>query len=295
MTVRKAVIPAAGLGTRFLPATKSQPKEMIPVIDKPGIQYVVEEAVASGLDDILVITDRGKAAMEDHFDRSLELEHHLTAAGKEEQLAEVRAIADLTDVHYVRQKEPLGFGDAVARARAHVGNSPFVVMVADEIVPEPPPGERSLIDSMIDFYEQKAASVITVQEVPEEDVSAYGVIAPDPAEGELVRVLDMIEKPGPGEAPSRLASRGRYLFQPEIFDALDRTSPGYGGEIQLTDAIRLLAKEQPVYAFVYKGQCLDVGKKMDYLRTVIELALRRDDLGKQFAEYLRDLTSRLEE
>ena len=292
MAVRKAVIPAAGLGTRFLPATKSQPKEMIPVVDKPGIQYVVEEAVRSGLEDILIITSRGKTVVEDHFDRSLELEHHLEKAGKAEALAEVRRIGELANVHFVRQKEPLGFGHAVSFARDHVGDQPFVVMVGDEIVPEPRGGESSLVDKMVSIHEEKQASVVAVQEVPLDDISAYGVIEVE-QEGELQRLVDMVEKPPKNEAPSNLASRGRYLFTPEIFDAIDRTSSGYGGEIQLTDAIRLLAKERAVYAYVHEGPILDVGKKMDYLRAVMELALRRDDLSGPVTEYVRELAQRL--
>ena len=292
MEVRKAVIPAAGLGTRFLPATKSQPKEMIPVVDKPGIQYVVEEAVRSGLTDVLIITSRGKSVVEDHFDRSLELEHHLEQAGKDDELAEVRRIGNLAAVHFVRQKEPLGFGHAVLAAREHVGREPFVVMVGDEIVPDPLGQEVSLTDEMIKIYKATEASVIAVQEVPIEDIAAYGVILPESENG-FIRVKDMIEKPQPHEAPSNLAARGRYVFTPDIFDAIDRTSEGYGGEIQLTDAIRLLAEESAVYAYVHEGPIYDVGKKIEYLRAVLELALRREDLAKPLKEYLIELSSRL--
>jgi UTP--glucose-1-phosphate uridylyltransferase len=293
MTVRKAVIPAAGLGTRFLPATKSQPKEMIPVVDTPGIQYVVEEAVRDGLDDVLIITSRGKSVVEDHFDRSLELETHLERAGKTEELAEVKRIGELADVHFVRQKEPRGFGDAVAAARAHVGDQPFVVMVGDEIVPEPMGDEISLGKRMIEIYEETGSSVITVQEVPHEDIPSYGVIDPEPFSDDVVKLKDMVEKPERHEAPSNLASRGRYLFDPAIFDAIDRTAEGYGGEIQLTDAIRLLAKEKSVYAYIHKGPIFDVGKKMEFLRTTIELALRREDLAKPLRDYLLELAPRL--
>ena len=216
MPVRKAVIPAAGLGTRFLPATKSQPKEMIPVVDKPGIQYVVEEAVRAGLEDILIITSRGKSVVEDHFDRSLELESHLERAGKLDALDEVRRIGEMANVHFVRQKEPLGFGHAVSFARDHVGDQPFVVMVGDEIVPEPLEGEVSLVDEMVAIYEAKAASVVTVQEVPLDKISAYGAIDHATEEGGYVRLKDMVEKPDPDDAPSNLAARGRYLFTPEI-------------------------------------------------------------------------------
>ena len=288
MAVRKAVIPAAGLGTRFLPASKSQPKEMLPVVDRPGIQYVVEEAVRSGFDDILVVTARGKGTMEDHFDRSPELEYQLEKSGKTEFLEEVRRVAMMADIHYVRQKRPRGFGDAVYAARHHVGDEPFAVMVGDEIVPEPRGDEPSLLDEMSKLYEAHGVSVIAVQEVPREDLSAYGVI--DPA-GELdgaIRIKGMVEKPPVEEATSNLASRGRYLLTPGIFEAIERTSEGVGGEIQLTDAIRLLAEEEGVLAYVHRGPILDVGKKLDYLKATVELALRRDDLADPFRAWLRD-------
>lgn len=294
MTVRKAVIPAAGLGTRFLPATKSQPKEMIPVVDKPGIQYVVEEAVRAGMDDILIITSRGKSTLEDHFDRSLELEGHLAAAGKNDELRDVRAIADMADFHFVRQKEPLGFGHAVLLARAHVSEEPFVVMVGDEIVPDPKPGESDLLPRLVDAYGRTGASVVAVQEVEDEAISSYGVVATDDPSGDLRRVTAMVEKPPAAEAPSNLASRGRYLFTPELFDAIEKTTHGVGGEIQLTDAINLLANEREVYAFVYDGVIYDVGKKMDYLRATIELALRRDEFAGPVSEFLRAKARELE-
>ena len=291
MAVRKAVIPAAGLGTRFLPATKSQPKEMLPVVDRPGIQYVVEEAVRSGLDDILVITSRGKATLEDHFDRSLELEQHLERTGKTELLEEVRAIAEMANFHYVRQKEPLGFGHAVLLAKEHVGDEPFVVMVGDEIVPEPRDDEPPLVERMNEIFETKGASVIAVQEVPTEDISGYGIVDPDPQADGSVKLKGMVEKPAADDAPSNLASRGRYLFTPQIFEAIERTSEGVGGEIQLTDAIRLLAEEQGVYAYVHPGPIYDVGKKLDYLKTTVELAFRRDDLGPAFRSWLTERIS----
>jgi UTP--glucose-1-phosphate uridylyltransferase len=291
-TVGKVVIPAAGLGTRFLPATKSQPKEMLPVVDKPGIQYVVEEAVRAGLEDILIVTGRGKDSLEDHFDRSLELEAHLERTGKAEELALVREIAALADIHYVRQKEPLGFGHAVLAARAHVGDEPFVVMVGDEIVPEPRDDEEPLLDRMIEVFEKHAGSALMVQEVPEESVSSYGIVAGDRVADGVLRVTEMIEKPAPADAPSNLAARGRYVFEPEIFDAIERTSEGVGGEIQLTDAIRLLARERAVFAYVHKGPIFDAGKKLDWLRATIELALRRDDLAKPLEELLREIVDR---
>lgn len=295
MTVRKAVIPAAGLGTRFLPATKAQPKEMIPVVDKPMIQYVVEEAVRAGIDDILIVSSRGKEAIEDHFDKSLELEHHLESADKSDQLQQIRHISDLAEIHYVRQKEPLGFGHAVAVARSHVGSEPFVVMVGDEIVPRPRGDEPPLVENMMSIYEASGASVVTVMEVSPEDVSSYGIIDPEPVEDGLLRVKDMVEKPAKEDAASNLGSRGRYLFTPEIFDALDRTSSGYGGEIQLTDAINLLAHEQDVFAYVHRGPMFDVGKKLDYLKATIELALRRKELAEPVREYVAELCARLDD
>jgi UTP--glucose-1-phosphate uridylyltransferase len=295
MTVRKAVIPAAGLGTRFLPATKAQPKEMIPVVDKPMIQYVVEEAVRAGIDDILIVSSRGKEAIEDHFDKSIELEHHLESTEKSDQLKQIRHISDLAEIHYVRQKEPLGFGHAVAVARAHVGAEPFVVMVGDEIVPRPRGDEPPLVENMMSIYEARRSSVVTVMEVPPEDVPSYGIIDPEPLEDGLLRVKDMVEKPAKEDAASNLGSRGRYLFTPEIFDALDRTSSGYGGEIQLTDAINLLAHEEDVFAYVHRGPMFDVGKKLDYLKATVELALRRTELAKPMREYIVELCARLED
>ena len=295
MSVRKAVIPAAGLGTRFLPATKSQPKEMIPVVDKPGIQYVVEEAVRAGLEDVLIITSRGKITVEDHFDRSLELERHLERAGKTEELEEVRRIGELAEIFFVRQKEPLGFGHAVSVARHHVGDEPFVVLTGDEMVPEVRGDEPLLVERMIEIYERRQASVVAVVDVPREEVSAYGVIDPEDAgERDVVRVKDMVEKPSVEDAASTLASRGRYVFSPEIFEALDETTPGVGGEIQLTDAIKRLAHESEVFAYVHRGPMFDVGKKLDYLKAIIELSLRRDDLAKPLTEYLRELADRLD-
>ena len=292
MPVRKAIIPAAGLGTRFLPATKSQPKEMLPVIDKPGIQYVVEESVRAGLDDIVIVTGRVKGSLEDHFDRSLELEAHLESAGKEEELATIREIAGLADLFFVRQKEPLGFGHAVLSGRAHVSDAPFAVMVGDEIVPEPTTGEDELLERMIEIFDERGGSVIAVQEVPEADVPSYGCIAYEDVGESVVRVTDMVEKPNPADAPSRLASRGRYIFEPQLFDCIERTSAGVGGEIQLTDAIKLLAEERDVYAYVHRGPIYDVGKKMSLLRATLELALRRDDLAQSVRDLIAEIAAR---
>ncbi|MDQ3772730.1 MAG: UTP--glucose-1-phosphate uridylyltransferase GalU [Actinomycetota bacterium] len=293
MTVRKAVIPAAGLGTRFLPATKAQPKEMLPVVDKPGIQYIVEDAVRAGIEDILIVSSRGKNIIEDHFDRSLELEHHLEATGKTDELAEVKAIGELAEIHFVRQREPLGFGHAVSVARAHVGDEPFVVMVGDEIVPERIEGEKPFLPRMIECHEQTNASVVAVQRMPMEDISSYGVVDPgDWTADDLVRMNGMVEKPPADDAPSDLGSVGHYIFSPDIFEAIDRTSAGVGGEIQLTDAVNLLAQEKAVYAYVHEGPIYDVGNKIDYLKATIELALRRDDLAKPLRDYLDEVVSR---
>jgi UTP--glucose-1-phosphate uridylyltransferase len=292
MPVRKAIIPAAGLGTRFLPATKSQPKEMLPVIDKPGIQYVVEEAVRAGLGDIVIVTGRGKGSLEDHFDRSLELETHLERAGKDDELATIKAIAGLADLFFVRQKEPLGFGHAVLSGRAHVEGEPFAVMVGDEIVPDPADGEEPLLERMIEIHEERGGSVIAVQEVAEADVSSYGIVAYEDADGDVVRITDMIEKPDAAAAPSRLASRGRYIFEPELFDCIERTSAGVGGEIQLTDAIKLLAEERDVYAYIHRGPIYDVGKKLAFLRATLELALRRADLAQPVRDLVAEIAAR---
>ncbi|HEX2191842.1 MAG TPA: UTP--glucose-1-phosphate uridylyltransferase GalU [Acidimicrobiales bacterium] len=286
--VRKAVIPAAGLGTRFLPATKAQPKEMLPVVDKPAIQYVIEEAVRAGLRDILIITGRGKRSLEDHFDRSFELEHYLEAAGKYEALKEMRDIADMADIHYVRQGDPRGLGHAVAVARQHVSDEPFAVMLGDDIMT----AESGVLRDMLEVYERYGRSVVALKEFALQDISAYGCVAPEPVDETLVRVLDIVEKPKPEEAPSNLAVMGRYVFTPEIFDALDRIGPGTNGEIQLTDAMALLLKEQTIYGYIFEQGRYDVGDKLDYLRATVELAIERDDLGPEFRTFLADLVQR---
>jgi UTP--glucose-1-phosphate uridylyltransferase len=286
--VRKAVIPAAGLGTRFLPATKAQPKEMLPVVDKPAIQYVVEEAVQAGLDDILVITGRGKRSLEDHFDRSFELEYYLEASGKFDALKEMRDIADMANIHYVRQGEPRGLGHAVAVAKEHVGDEPFAVLLGDDIMA---PGATVLAD-MLALHERDGCSVLALREFPPEEISAYGCVRPEPVEERLVRILDIIEKPAPDEAPSNLAVMGRYVFTPEIFEALARVQPGRGNEIQLTDAVGLLLAQQTVYGYVFPDERFDTGNKLDYLRATVELAINRDDLGPPFRAFLAELARR---
>jgi UTP--glucose-1-phosphate uridylyltransferase len=294
VAVRKAVIPAAGLGTRFLPATKAQPKEMIPVIDKPGVQYTVEEAVRAGIEDILVITSWGKGSLQDHFDRSAGLERRLEATGKDEELAEIRRISELAKVYTVRQKEPLGLGHAVLVGREHVGDEPFAVLLPDEIVPEPIGDEVPMLERMIDVFDRTGAGVIAVQEIPPEESSSYGVVKGERVEDDLVRLVDMVEKPAPEDAPSNLGSRGRYVLPPAIFDDLEKTEPGVGDEIQLTDGIKTLAQKETVYAYIHAGPMYDVGKKLDYLRATVELALRRDDIGKPFRDFLIELSARFE-
>jgi UTP--glucose-1-phosphate uridylyltransferase len=286
--VRKAVIPAAGLGTRFLPASKSSPKEMLPVVDKPSIQYVVEEAVRAGITDILVITGRAKRAIEDHFDRNFELEYYLEQAGKHELLKEVQASAELADIHYVRQRDPLGLGHAVSVARSHIGNEPFAVLLADDIMID----DSTLLRAMLDVHDRYGRSVVALQEVAPDEVSSYGCVEPDSLHEDLVEIRRIVEKPRPEEAPSNLAVMGRYVFTPEIFDALDRIQPGRGGELQLTDAIQLLLEEQTVYGQRLKFGRYDVGQKVDFLRANIELALDRPDLGPQVEAILRDIVRR---
>jgi UTP--glucose-1-phosphate uridylyltransferase len=283
--VTKAVIPAAGLGTRFLPATKSQPKEMLPVVDKPSIQYVVEEAVAAGLTDILVITGRGKRAIEDHFDRNFELEHYLEESDKLDLLAEVQAVNDLADIHYIRQRDPLGLGHAVSVAREHVGDEPFVVILGDDIMVD----DGELLRSMLAVHAREQASVLALLEVPQSEISAYGCAECDVVDDTLRRVRDVVEKPRPEDAKSNLAVIGRYVFTPGIFTALDAITPGVGGELQLTDAIELLLASEPVFGRVFTHGRYDIGRKLDFLRANIELALDREDLGPELAAYLRRL------
>jgi UTP--glucose-1-phosphate uridylyltransferase len=282
MRVRKAVIPSAGLGTRFLPATKSQPKEMLPIVDKPAIQYVVEEAVRCGLDDILIVTSHSKRSIEDHFDRSGELEDALAHSGKDELLAELKAISGLADIHYIRQKAPLGLGHAVLVAAKHVGREPFAVLLGDDIAPE----EGGLLEAVVDAFERNGRSVIAVQEVGPERISNYGCVKVERLDEKLVRVLDVVEKPSPIEAPSSLAVIGRYVFTPEIFDALEATVADSAGEIQLTDAISRLCGYQTVYAYVYEGDHYDLGDKLEYLMATVQLAAKRDDIGPTFRDFL---------
>lgn len=286
--VKKAVIPAAGLGTRFLPATKAQPKVMLPVLDTPAIQYVVEEAVRSGITDILIITGRGQRSIEDHFDRAIELENFLEARGKFDELKNIREIAEMASIHYVRQKEALGLGHAVSVAEAFVAGEPFAVMLGDDLIHESVP----LLMDMVRVYEKYGRSVVAALEVSRDEIGMYGCIEPEWVEENLARIVSIIEKPEPDEAPSTLAAIGRYVFTPEIFDAIRGTQPGRGGEIQLTDAINGLAQQQAVYARRFDHGRFDVGNLFDYLKATVELALERDDVGPAFRAYLSELAAR---
>jgi len=289
--VRKALFPAAGLGTRFLPATKAQPKEMLPLVDKPIIQYGVEEAIASGIRNILIVTGRGKTAIEDHFDVSFELENLLESRGKMELLAQVRSISDMIDVAYIRQKEALGLGHAVLRARELIGDEPFAVVLADDVIDSETPCLRQLMD----VYEYFHAPVLAVMEVPRENISAYGVVDAEAvlyngAKDRVFRINDMVEKPDSENAPSNLAIIGRYILTPEIFDSIQAVPPGAGGEIQLTDALKHLLRRRPIYAYRFEGKRYDAGDRLGFLEATVELALQREDLGEAFRAYLKRLT-----
>jgi len=288
--VRKAVFPAAGLGTRFLPATKAQPKEMLPLVDKPIIQYAVEEALASGIENIIIVTGRGKTAIEDHFDVSYELEKILEERGRHDLLGIVRKVSDLIHISYVRQKEALGLGHAILMARELVGDEPFAVLLGDDIIDAPVPCLRQ----MLDVYESSPASVIAIQEVPREMISSYGVISGMPFEqndrnGRLFHVNDLVEKPTAEKAPSNLAIIGRYILEPEIFAALESTRPGAGGEIQLTDGLRALLRERPILGWRFEGKRYDAGDKLGYLTATVEFALRSPEFGEAFRQYLKKL------
>jgi UTP--glucose-1-phosphate uridylyltransferase len=289
MKVRKAVFPAAGLGTRFLPATKAQPKEMLPLVDKPIIQYGVEEAMMAGCDQIIIITGRGKQAIEDHFDVSYELEKMLEERKKLDLLKIVRDISDMMHVAYIRQKEALGLGHAVLQARELVGNEPFAVLLADDVIDADPPA----LKQMMDVFQETQCSVIATQVVEGKAISAYGVMDVKPADGRfggrLFEIKNMVEKPKLEEAPSNLAIIGRYLLTPRIFDVLERTPTGSGGELQLTDGMRLLLKEEKIYAYVYEARRHDAGDKLGFLKATVEYALKREDLGAPFREYLKGL------
>lgn len=283
LKVRKAVIPAAGLGTRFLPATKAQPKEMLPIVDKPTIQYIIEEAIASGIEDILIVTGRGKRAIEDHFDKSYELEDMLRRKGETELLSLVEDISNLANVNYIRQKEPRGLGHAIYCARSFIDNEPFAVLLGDDIVDS----ETPCLKQLIDVYNTYNTTVLGVQRVPEEDISKYGIIKCEGVGDRVYRVDDMVEKPDRENAPSNVAILGRYIITPDIFTHLENAAPGKGGEIQLTDALKKLLESSSVYAYDFIGKRYDVGNKLGFLEATVEFALKRDDLRDDFSAYLK--------
>ena len=277
----KAVIPAAGLGTRFLPATKAQPKEMLPVYDKPTIQYVIEESVSSGVDDILIVTGKGKRSIEDHFDRSFELEHHLKTKGKEDFLKEIEYISDLADIHFIRQKKQKGLGDAIYCAKKHVGDDPFVVMLGDTITKDKVPCTKQLID----IYEKYGKSVIALEEVPDEKVERYGIIGGEEIEPNIYKIDKLIEKPPLRVAPSNLAIMGRYVLTPDIFDHIENVEPGYGGEIQLTDA---LSKLDEIYGQVFTGESFDIGNRIDWLKSSLKIALYDENAKDENLDFIKN-------
>ena len=288
--IKKAVIPAAGYGTRFLPATKATPKEMLPIVDKPTIQYIVEEALDSGIEEILIISGHAKRAIEDHFDSAPNLERELEEKGKEDLLAIVRETADI-NVHYIRQKKMRGLGDAILCAKSFMAGEPFAVLLGDDVVyADREGGQAPALKQLIDIYDAYGGSVLGCQQVPDEKVSSYGIVAGREIAGSrLVKVSDMIEKPELGEAPSNMAVLGRYIISPTVFEILEHTQPGKGGEIQLTDALKQLAGIEPVWAYCFEGKRYDVGDKLGFLKATVEFALRREDLGPQFKEYLQAL------
>ncbi|NLW06417.1 MAG: UTP--glucose-1-phosphate uridylyltransferase GalU [Clostridia bacterium] len=283
--IQKAVIPAAGWGTRFLPATKAQPKEMLPIVDKPAIQFIIEEAVNAKVEDILIITGKNKRAIEDHFDHSPELENILRQKGSRELLEIVESTTRLADIHYIRQKEQLGLGHAIYCARKFIGQEPFAVLLGDDIIVNKP----SCLEQLLNVYSQVKTTVIAVQEVPPEDTHRYGIIEPLSVDGALIEVKDLVEKPRPEAAPSNLAVIGRYILLPEIFPLLAETQPGAGGEIQLTDALRLLARKSKIYAYRFDGKRYDTGDKLGFLKATVEFALARPDLAEPFRAYLNNL------
>ncbi|WP_234121828.1 UTP--glucose-1-phosphate uridylyltransferase GalU [Clostridium hydrogenum] len=285
MKVKKAIIPAAGLGTRFLPATKAQPKEMLPIVDKPTIQYIIEEAVASGIEEILIITGRNKRAIEDHFDKSVELENELESKGKEDLLKIAKDISNMAEIYYIRQKEPKGLGHAISCAKTFVGNEPFAVMLGDDVVDSKTPCLKQLMDC----YNQYKTTIVGVQKVKHNDVCKYGIIDSMHIEDNVYKVKDLVEKPKVEEAPSDIAILGRYIITPAIFNILENTKPGKGGEIQLTDALKSLMQLEAMYACSFEGRRYDVGDKLGFLEATVEFALKRDDLKNDFVKYLKSL------
>lgn len=283
MYVRKAVIPAAGLGTRFLPATKAQPKEMLPIVDKPTLQFIIEEAVESGIEEILIITGRNKTSIENHFDKSVELELELENKGKTDLLKIVRNISDMVNIHYIRQKEPLGLGHAIRCAKSFIGDEPFAVLLGDDVVY----AKKPCLKQMIEIYDKYKTSILGVQKVPREDVNKYGIVDGEYIGDRVYRVKDLVEKPDVKDAPSNIAILGRYIINAAIFEILENTKPGKGGEIQLTDGLKELARKEAMYAYIFEGKRYDVGNKLGFLEATVEFALRREDLREEFLEYLK--------
>ncbi|GAA0707278.1 UTP--glucose-1-phosphate uridylyltransferase GalU [Paraclostridium ghonii] len=284
-TVKKAIIPAAGLGTRFLPATKSQPKEMLPIVDKPTLQYIIEEAINSGIEEILIITGRNKKSIEDHFDKSVELELELQQKGKTEMLEMVQEISNMVNIHYIRQKEPKGLGHAIHCAKSFIGDEPFAVLLGDDIVDSDAPCLKQLIDA----YDEYKTSILGVQEVAKEDTNKYGILDCKYIEDRIYKVKDMVEKPNIEEAPSNVAILGRYIITPAIFEILENQAPGKGGEIQLTDALKTLAQHEAIYAYNFEGRRYDVGDKLGFLEATIDFALKRDNLKDGLMEYMKNI------
>ncbi|MEG1255942.1 UTP--glucose-1-phosphate uridylyltransferase GalU [Clostridium sp.] len=288
--IRKAIIPAAGLGTRFLPATKAQPKEMLPIVDKPTLQYIIEECVASGIEEILIITGRNKKSIEDHFDKSIELEMELEKSGKDEMLKMVRDISDMINIHFIRQKEPRGLGHAIHCAKTFVGDEPFAVLLGDDIVYN---DEKPCLKQLIDCYEKYESSVLGVQTVNKSQVNKYGIVGGTNIADRVYKVHDLVEKPAVEEAPSNVAILGRYIITPRIFEILEETAPGKGGEIQLTDALLKLIEEEDMYAYDFEGKRYDAGDKLGFLQATVEYALRKPELKDGFIQYLKDLVASL--
>ena len=284
-TVKKAIIPAAGLGTRFLPATKSQPKEMLPIVDKPTLQYIIEEAIESGIEEILIITGRSKKSIEDHFDKSVELELELEQKGKIEMLEMVQKISNMVNIHYIRQKEPKGLGHAIYCAKSFIGNDPFAVLLGDDIVDSETPCLKQLINA----YDEYKTSILGVQEVAKEDTDKYGILDCKHIEDRVYKVKDMVEKPNLDEAPSNIAILGRYIITPAIFEILENQKPGKGGEIQLTDALKTLGQQEAIYAYNFEGRRYDVGDKLGFLEATIDFALKRDNLKDGLMEYITNI------
>ena len=288
MTVKKAIIPAAGLGTRFLPATKSQPKEMLPIVDKPTLQYIIEEAIESGIEEILIITGRNKKSIEDHFDKSVELELELEQKSKKEMLEMVRDISNMVNIHYIRQKEPKGLGHAIHCAKSFIGNEPFAVLLGDDIVDADTPCLKQLINT----YDEYKTTILGVQEVAKEDTDKYGILDVKHIEDRVYKVKDMVEKPSVESAPSNIAILGRYIINPSIFEILENQEPGKGGEIQLTDALKTLSTQEAIYAYNFEGRRYDVGDKFGFLEATIDFALKRDELREDLLNYMKDIVAK---